>query len=59
VNDPAIPADQNKPHTYLNWILLDDQFRYVGGMVGTNNQSGVLQVGATGTDNDQLQAPWL
>ena len=57
VNDPAIPADQSKPHAYLNWILLDDQFRYVGGMVGTNNQSGALQVGAAGVDNGQLQAP--
>jgi hypothetical protein len=24
VNDPAIPAAQDKPMVYLNWILLDN-----------------------------------
>jgi RHS repeat-associated protein len=37
----------NKPKAYLNWILLDEQFRYVG----TNGQSNALPVGAV----DQVQ----
>jgi RHS repeat-associated protein len=36
--NPDLP---NKPKAYLNWILLDEQFKYVG----TNGQSNALPVG--------------
>jgi RHS repeat-associated protein len=40
-----------KPNAYLNYILLDNQFKYVSG------SSGALQVGAAGTSGGTLQAP--
>jgi len=36
------PAQSGKPKAYLNWILLDDQFRYVN----SYPQSGAVPVGA-------------
>ncbi len=48
VLDPAVTnflgtqtADPNKPKAYLNWILLDEQFKYAGGsfeQVGANEE---------------------
>lgn len=34
------PDNPGKPRAYLNWILVDEQFKYVN----TNGQSGALQV---------------
>jgi RHS repeat-associated protein len=42
-----------KPQAFLNWILLDDQFKYVG----TYPQSGAIPVGAAGTSGGNLQSP--
>jgi len=43
-----------KPNAYLNWLLLDNQFDYVGG----NGQSGAIPVGNAGTTSGGgLQSP--
>lgn len=44
----------SKPQAYLNWMLLDNQFNYVGG----NNQSAAMQVANAGAQADgSLQSP--
>jgi RHS repeat-associated protein len=43
----------SKPKAYLNWILLDDQFKYVS----SYPQSGAIPVATAGTTGGHLQAP--
>jgi RHS repeat-associated protein len=47
------PNTTSKPKAYLNWILLDDQLKYVS----SYPQSGAMVVGNAGTNNGQLQPP--
>jgi len=42
-----------KPKAYLNWMLLDEQFKYVSG----NSQSGALPVVTPGPNGSALQSP--
>jgi RHS repeat-associated protein len=51
LSDPAVPDDGGKPKAYLNWVLLDNQFKYVSG------GSGAAQVQAAGANGGQLQPP--
>jgi RHS repeat-associated protein len=47
------PNTTSKPKAYLNWMLLDDQLKYVS----SYPQSGAMVVGNAGTINGQLQPP--
>ena len=44
-----ISTPSGKPKAYLNWILLDEQLKYVGGSGSV--QSGAIPVGAASTLN--------
>jgi RHS repeat-associated protein len=47
------PTPGTKPKAYLNWILLDEQLRYVN----SYPQSGAAAVATAGTNGGVLQAP--
>ncbi|HMH33658.1 MAG TPA: polymorphic toxin type 44 domain-containing protein, partial [Puia sp.] len=49
-NDPTPPT---KPKAYLNWMLLDEQFKYVS----SYPQSGAVPVATAGTNGGVLQSP--
>ena len=47
------PNTTGKPKAYLNWILLDEQLKYVS----SYPQSGAVVVGNSGLNGSSLQAP--
>ncbi len=47
------PTPSGKPKAYLNWMLLDEQLKYVS----SSPQSGALPVLTAGFNGTQLQAP--
>ncbi|WP_188938130.1 RHS repeat-associated core domain-containing protein, partial [Puia dinghuensis] len=54
VNSNNPQQGSSKPQAFLNWILLDDQFK----IVGTYPQSGAVAVGSAGTTGGgTLQSP--